>query len=73
MREEDKMCFSTRNRTDRLNYYLLYRDAIILIKVFNANSRYIAVVQSEVRTDAKLRLVKMTVALLTWVCVTEKR
>lgn len=73
MHEEDKMCFSTRNRTDRLNYYLLYRDAIILIKVFNTNSRYIAVVQSEVRTDAKLRWVKMTVALLMWVCVTERK
>lgn len=41
---KDKMRSRAQNRMDRLNYYLLKRDVIILIKVFNTNSRLIPVI-----------------------------
>ena len=46
--------FRTQNRTDELNYYLLSRDAIIIIKVFNTNSQYIPVIHSKLKTNAKI-------------------
>lgn len=51
---EDKMCSRTLNRTDKFNYYLLKTDVIILIKVFNCNSRFFQWYIRELKTNMKI-------------------